>query len=205
MRNRKPRSGWLLSLVLLVIVLSGTTLFTYAHERLAARWAFGIDGHAPLTGDWVGQLITATGRARVVHVELAIAEANSRSRSRVSQGAPHGTLEGTLHSCDEHGTIREYTVDGEPKDRDARSFSIHAKPVEKPPSQGLTFNWIQGRWDGADRLEMRPSFVWTRGTGAATGPDFPETQRDPELSMQRGGEAEFSVMCERIRGQRSPR
>lgn len=198
MKKKKPLSGWLAAIVLMVLVFSGTTLFTHVHERLAARWAFGIDGRAPLTDEWVGQLATASGRPRVVHVEFGIAESNSRSRSRVSRGAPHGSLEGTLHSCDERGTVREYTVDGDAKDRDAKRFVVHAKPVEEPPSQGLTFSWIQGRWDGADALELRPSFFWRRGDGAVTGPDFPDTQSDALLRMERGGEAKFRALCAQI-------
>ena len=198
----KRKTSWLALLIVLALAFGVTTLGSRVIEHTFARWAFGIDGGPPLADEWVGRLTTATGRPRAVYLELELAESTSRRRTRVGRGALRGRMDGTLLSCDEHGTVREYTVDGTPEDRDAARFSIHAKPVEEPPSEGLTFSWIKGRWDGADRLELAPSFFWRKGPGAISGPDYPDTEGEASLSMRRGGEAEFRAACAAVRAGR---
>jgi hypothetical protein len=196
----RRKASWLTLLIVVALTFGVTTLGSYVIEHTFARWAFGIDGGPPLADEWVGRLTTASGRPRAVYLELELAESSSRRRrTRVGRGALRGRIDGTLKSCDERGTVREYTVDGTPDDRDAARFSIHAQPVEEPPSEGLTFSWIKGRWDGADRLELAPSFFWQKGTGSISGPDYPETQGEPSLPMRRGGEAEFRAACDAIR------
>jgi hypothetical protein len=198
----KRKTSWLTLFIVLALAFGVTTLGSHVIEHTFARWAFGIDGRAPLADEWVGRLKTATGRPRAVYLELELAESSGRRRTRIGRGAPNGSMEGTLLSCDERGIVREYTVDGTPEDRDATRFSIHAKPVEEPPTEGLTFSWIKGRWDGADRLELAPTFFWRKGTGAISGPDYPETQGEAALPMRRGGEADFRVACDAVRAGR---
>jgi hypothetical protein len=198
----KRRTSWLVLLVVVALTFGVTTLGSHVLEHTFARWAFGIDGGPPLADEWVGRLTTATGRPRAVYLELELAESHARRSTRVGRGAPNGAMDGTLRSCDERGTVREYTVDGAPADRDATQFSIHAKPVEQPPSDGLTFSWIKGRWDGADRLELAPSFFWRKGTGAISGPDYPDTQGETSLPMRRGAEADFRAACEAVRARK---
>jgi hypothetical protein len=127
----RRKTSWLTLFIVLALTFGVTTLGSRTIEHTFARWAFGIDGGPPLADEWVGRLTTATGRPRAVYLELELAESHSRRRrTRVGRGALNGRFDGTLRSCDERGTVREYTVDGTPEDRDASRCSIHAKPVE---------------------------------------------------------------------------
>ena len=199
MSRTKRRAGWLPILVVLVVVLSGMTLFTRMLERSRARWAFGIDGGAPLADEWVGQVTTATGKRRAMLLELRLREGSVESGRHVSRHSRHGRIAGTMRACDEQGAVREYVIDGTAEDRAAARFAIHARPVEETQPDGLTFSWLHGRWDGADRLDLATSFFWRKGTSAITGFSYPDTETQPTASMKRGGDAAFRASCAGIR------
>jgi len=200
MATTTRQGGWLPVLIVLVLVLAGMTIATRAIDRSRARWAFGIDGRAPLADSWVGRLTTATGKRRAMLLELRLRESTVETGQNVSRQSRHGRIAGTMRACDEGGAVREYVIDGTAEDRDAARFAIHARPVEEIQPDGLTFSWLHGRWDGADRLELATSFFWRQGASAITGFSYPDTETQPTASMTRGGAEAFRALCAAIRG-----
>jgi len=196
---KKKASPVLAGLVLLVAaavaLLSGPLL-----DRAFAPWAFAQGGRPPLTGSWVGRLTTATGQSRGILLTLILPEPGGRSGLRRSwRTSPYGTLGGTASVCDERGEVQAYTVDGRPGDREASQITFHAAPSEAPPPDGLTLSWVNGAWDGADRLDLAAQLFWSQNGAAISGASYPDTQAEAPLPMARGGEAEFRALCEQVR------
>jgi len=158
------------------------------------QWATAREGRPALSGVWVGQLATGTGRPRGVLVEL---------RRHVPKRRPHrcdrcGSIRGRALTCDERGNERAYRLSGTPSDRRATRVEISAGPAVDPPPDGLEMNTLIGGWDGADVLTLAAGFFWRRGASAITSSDDPDTSVDPTLRMRRGTEADYRAACHRL-------
>ena len=73
-------------------------------------------------------------------------------------------------------------------------------PAENPPPDGLTLNTAKGLWDQANMLHLQAGFYFRKGASAISGSDYPDTQKEALLHMERGGDAEFRRTCDAIRG-----
>jgi hypothetical protein len=122
---------------------------------------------------------------------------NQRKKYRRTR---YGDLEGTARTCDERGETRALTLSGEPQNREATQLQIMTVPAETPPPDGLTLNTAKGLWDQGNTLHLQAGFYFRKGTGAITGPEYPDTQKEALLHMTRGGDAEFRRACDAIRG-----
>lgn len=194
----KKRSSMLAGIVFL-LTIGLTFLASPLLDRLLAPWAFEHAGQPALTGRWIGQLTTATGRTYGVLLELLLPEPKGRAGLvRDWENAPYGEIAGTVRLCDEHGQEQLFTIDGEPEDRQATHITFHAEPSAMPAPNGLTISWVRGIWDGADNLSLTAQLYWEQDGAAISGPEYPDTQSEAMLPMTRGGEEEFKSICDRV-------
>jgi hypothetical protein len=188
----------ILALALLVGVYAAGNFFWRRLDRWRFPWGYESSGKPTLTGTWVGSLTTATGQHRGVMMEMHLPDiSNQRKKYRRTR---YGDLEGTARTCDERGETRSLTLSGEPQNREATQLQIMTVPAENPPADGLTLNTAKGLWDQGNTLHLQAGFYFRKGTGAITGPEYPDTEKEALLHMTRGGDAEFRRACDAIRG-----
>jgi hypothetical protein len=185
-------------LVLLIGVYVVTNFFWRRVDMWRFPWAYAQSGNPTLTGTWVGSLTTATGQHRGVIMEMHLPDISGRKRK--VRRTRYGSLEGTARTCDERGEIRSLTLSGNPHNKDATQLHLMTIPAENPPLDGLTLNTAKGLWDQGNTLHMQAGFYFRKGTGAISGPEYPDTQKEALLHMTRGGDAEFRRACDAIRG-----
>lgn len=82
-------------------------------------------------------------------------------------------------------------------------LTFHARPIEKPASNGLTISWVKGIWDGASGLTLSAQLYWEQDGSAVSGAGYPDTQSEATLPMTRGGDEEFEAICSRVRTEKS--
>lgn len=195
----KKRSSLLAGVVFLItagLAILASPLF----DRLFAPWAFEHTGQPALTGRWIGQLTTATGRTHGVLLELLLPAPKGRTGLvRDWENAPYGEIGGTARLCDELGQVRVYNIDGEPEDRQATHIAFYASPSETPAPNGLTISWVRGIWDGSSSLTLTAQLYWEQDGSAISGAEYPETQSEATLPMTRGSDEEFEVLCNRVK------
>jgi hypothetical protein len=196
MKKRSP----VLAFVIFIVILGLIFFAGPFYDQLFAPWAFEQPGHPALTGNWVGQLTTATGQTYGVTLELLLPEPKGRrGLVRDWEYAPYGELAGTASVCDERGQITMYTIDGLPDDRQATHITFHAAPSETPAPNGLTLSWVKGPWDGADNLSLSVQLYWEQDGSSITGPEYTDTQSEGMLPMTRGGDEEFGAICDQVK------
>jgi hypothetical protein len=195
---KKKPSKFVPLVILIGVMVAITFLAGPLLDRLFLPWAFEHDGRPPLVGMWVGTLTTATGSQRGVMLQMYLPEPRGRYGRRDWRGDPYGELEGTLQMCGEDGQVRSYTIEGEPEDRNAARLHFYSTPVEKPEPEGLTSNWYNGTWDGANKLNFAVSFHWEKDGAAISGPDYPDTEMEATLTMTRDDEQEFHAICAQL-------
>ena len=188
----------LTALALLAVLYLAGNLFWRRIDMWRFPWGYEASGKPTLTGTWVGSLTTATGQHRGVFMEMHLPDISGRKRKY--RRSRYGDLVGTARTCDERGEVRSLTLSGTPQNREATQLQILAIPAENPPPDGLTLNTAKGVWDQGNTLHMQAGFYFRKGTGAITGPEYPDTQREALLHMTHGGDAEFRRACEAIRG-----
>lgn len=188
-----------LVLLLLVIgaVVMGANRFARQVDQWRFPWGYASSGRPTLTGSWVGTLRTAGGQSYGVLLALELPDI-VRERRSYRRGR-YGALEGTARTCDTTGGIRSYTVYGAPETRDATRIQLGSTPVEQPQTEGTTLSTMQGTWDQATTLHVETHFIYYKNGGAVSGPEHPETQKAAPLHMSRGGDAEFSAACARVK------
>jgi hypothetical protein len=187
------------AIVVLIIILAITFLAGPSLDRLFLPWAFERADRPALIGVWVGTLTTASGDQRGVMLELVLPEPSGRRGLRRDwRSAPYGEVEGTLQMCAEDGQMRSYAIEGNPEDREARRLHFYSTPAEQPAPEGLTSNWYNGTWDGANRLDFTVTFHWAKDGAAISGPDYPDTEAPATLTMRRGGMTEFQSSCAQL-------
>jgi hypothetical protein len=193
---KKRSSGCIGTILGLAIAIAIGLLSAPLLDRLFLPWAFAHTDRPALTGTWVGSLRTATGHPYGALLELWLPEPKGEEGLvRDWLNAPNGELEGTAKVCDEKGQLRSYTLEGEPKNRQATQLSLYASPSEDPAPEGLTFSWMNGTWDRANRLEFTVQFYWAKEGAAISGGGYPDTVTDSDLKLTRGGDAEFQAIC----------
>ena len=199
MRKQPAKSILLLTLIGLFFAL---TYFVGPFlDRLFLPWAFDSADRPALPGTWVGTLTTATGGQRGVMLHMYLPEPKGRKFLRRDwRTSPNGELAGTLQMCGNDGQLRSYTIEGKPQDRQAARLTFYSTPAEQPLPQGLTSNWYNGTWDGANGLDFSVSFHWAKDGSSISGPDYPDTQTDATLAMTRGDQAAFQAICEQLEG-----
>jgi hypothetical protein len=196
---KKRRASFIPLIIVIGFGLAVTFLGGPLLDRLLLPWAFAGDDHPALPGTWVGMLTTATGGQRGVVLELYLPEPSGRrNMTRDWRGDPYGEFKGTLQMCGADGQLRSYTIEGEPEDREASRLVFYSTPAETPPPDGLTSNWYNGTWDGADRLQFSVSLHWEQDGAAISGPDYPDTEADATLTMTRGDERSFQAICAQL-------
>ena len=187
----------LLALVLLVVVYVAGNAFSRRLDMWRFPWGYEASGKPTLTGTWVGSLTTATGQHRGVIMEMHLPDISNRKRK--VRRARFGDLVGTARTCDERGEVRSLTLSGKPDNKEATKLHLMTIPAEKPPLDGLTLNTAEGLWDQGNTLHLQAGFYYRKGTGAISGSDYPDTEKDALLHMTRGGDAEFRRACDAIR------
>ena len=187
----------IVALVVLVGVYVATTFFSRRLDMWRFPWAYEGSGRPTLTGTWVGSLTTATGQRRGVIMEMHLPDISGRKRK--TRRTRFGDLEGTARTCDERGDIRTLTLSGKPDNREATQLHVMTVPAETPPLDGLTLNTAKGMWDQGNTLHLQAGFYFRKGSGAISGPEYPDTQKEVLLHMERGGEADFRRACDAIR------
>jgi hypothetical protein len=193
---KKQPSKFTAMIIVIGLILAITFLAGPLLDRLFLPWAFESADHPALPGIWVGTLTTATGGQRGVVLQMYLPEPKGRRGLRRDwRNAPYGELEGTLQMCSEDGQVRSYTIEGNPEDRQASRLHFYSTPVEKPAPEGLTSNWFNGRWDGANKLDFTVSFHWEKNGAAISGGEYPDTQANATLTMTRGDERRFQAIC----------
>ena len=193
---KKQPSKFTAMIIVIGLILAITFLAGPLLDRLFLPWAFESADHPALPGIWVGTLTTATGGQRGVVLEMYLPEPKGRRGLRRDwRNAPYGELEGTLQMCSEDGQVRSYTIEGNPEDRQASRLHFYSTPVEKPAPEGLTSNWFNGTWDGANKLDFTVSFHWEKNGAAISGGEYPDTQANATLTMTRGDERKFQAIC----------
>jgi hypothetical protein len=195
---KKRRATFIPMLLVIAVGLAITFLAGPLLDRLLLPWAFESADHPALPGTWVGMLTTATGGQRGVVLQLYLPEPEGRRGVRNWRGAPNGEVGGTLQMCSADGQVRAYTIEGEPEDREASRLYFYSTPAETPPPEGLTSNWYNGTWDGADQLAFTVSLHWEQDGAAISGADYPDTETDATLTLTRGDERAFQALCARL-------
>ena len=188
----------LFALALLACVYVAGNFFWRRVDRWRFPWAYAESGKPTLTGTWVGSLTTATGQRRGVIMEMHLPDISGRKRK--TRRTRFGNLEGTARTCDERGEIRSLTLSGKPDNKEATQLHLMTVPATNPPPDGLTLNTAKGLWDQGNTLHLQAGFYYRKGTGAISGSEYPDTEKDALLHMTRGGDAEFRRACNAIRG-----
>ena len=195
---KKRPSNFIPTILVILVILAITFLAGPLLDRLFLPWAFESADHPALVGGWVGTLTTTTGDQRGVILEMYLPEPKGRGLRRDWRSAPYGEVEGTLKMCAEDGQMRLYTIEGNPEDREASRLHFYSTPAEKPAPEGLTSNWYNGTWDGANKLDFTVTFHWEKDGAAISGPDYPDTDAPATLAMSRGSETEFWAICAQL-------
>ena len=105
---QKRRSGWILLVCAVAVILFGGPLASHLLDRLFLPWAFANDEHPALVGSWVGSATTATGRSQGVLPALQLPEpANSRIARPQGLESPSGAPR--VQDTRDRVTIRETT------------------------------------------------------------------------------------------------
>jgi hypothetical protein len=195
MKKRPLRRGTFL--LVIVVVVASAVLIPRLLDRLLLPWAYG---QTALTDRWVGSFTTATGQQRGMLLDMRLAEAEGRGGLvRDWEHSPHGDLAGTARLCDERGEVRAFDIAGEPDNFRATRLTFHLSPVEAPPPEGLTPNWVQGVWDRSNSLDLQVGFHWRKGDGSISGPEYPDTMTTAMAHLERGDETAFQDICAVLR------
>ena len=104
------------------------------------QWATAREGRPALSGVWVGQLATGTGRPRGVLVEMG----RHIPKRRPTRCDRCGSIRGRALTCDERGAELAYRLIGTPSDRRATRVELSVAPTVDPPPDGLEMSTLIG-------------------------------------------------------------
>jgi hypothetical protein len=210
----------ILGLALAVALLVGVSfVLTPISQLLFAPWSMGLGGAPTLTGTWTGPLRSKWGSEYYLHLDLAWDPPRlntSRSRGRSSSRAD---LVGTARICNRAGKEFRLEVSGD-ADRSASEVRIDAEARDSRYRESLP---LRGAWHG-DTLDLSAftspfgpegelrgarSTVTSTTTDQAgrlvelypTGltPDQVPGDSFPQVTLRKGGEAEFRAGCQSVR------
>lgn len=201
-----------LGLALVVAILVGLmAVLTPVSAFLFAPWAIGLGGGPTLTGTWVGPLRSKWGLEYHLHLDLDWVA----PRGRTSRAG----LTGTARICNRAGTDFRMEVSGD-ADRSASDVRIDVEARESRYRESLP---LRGAWHG-DTLQLSAftspfgpegelrgsrSTVSTTTTDQAgqlvslyptdLGPNQVPADSFPQVTLRKGGEAEYRAGCRAIR------
>ena len=194
----------------LAILVGLMALLTPVSAFLFAPWAIGLGGGPMLTGTWVGPLRSKWGSEYHLHLDLDWVQ----PRGRTSRAG----LAGTARICNRSGKELRLAVSGD-ANRSASEVRIDAEARDSRYRESLP---LRGAWHG-DTLDLSAfttpfgpegelrgarSTVTSTTTDQAgrlvelypTGltPDQVPGDRFPEVTLRKGGEAEYRAGCRAI-------
>lgn len=212
-----------LGLVLAVAILAGLlAILTPISAFISAPWSLGLGGGPTMTGTWVGPLRSKWGSEYHLHLDLAWEPPSLRSSrgGRSGRGSSRGDLTGTARICNRAGKEFRMEVSGD-ADRSASDVRID---LEARTSQYRESLPLRGAWDG-DTLQLSAftspfgpegELRGSRSTVSSSTTDqagrfvelYPTDltadqvpgDRFPEVTLRKGGEAEFRAGCQAIQG-----
>lgn len=168
-------------------------------EALFTPWARSLTGAPTLTGEWVGEMTTASGRK--LHMWLLIEHATS---AKACMNCPR--IEGEVRTCETGGAKRVYRMWGNVENWRGTVFLLKTLD-EQEHARKLTLGTLNGRWSG-DTLDLTTelrvpgeitTMRWERDaagneTTRVIGGD-PDTHNPVQWRMSRGSEREFRSRC----------
>jgi hypothetical protein len=193
-------------LVGIAAIGAAAAAFFVAIEAVLSPWARSLTGGPTLTGEWLGEMTTPTGRIELVWVAIEHAVPSDSCF-----GCP--TIEGRVATCDAPGAIHAYEMWGGVDSWDGTAFHLKTREMEESPVRLL---FLEGRWSG-DEIELTTTLVapgvpqTMRVEKTATGGEtttvvdgHPDTRAPVEFSLKRGSEDEFKARCRGEQAHRVP-
>jgi len=193
-----------------ILLLAMAALVAAAYlllEALFTPWARSLTGAPTLTGEWVGEMTTASGRRFQVWLVIrhAVPTGNCASCPRI---------EGEVRTCEAGGEQRRYRMWGDVDNWRGTRFLLKTLD-EQEHARKLTLGALTGQWS-EDVLDLTtdlrvPGAVTTmefkrlpdgREIQRATGGD-PDTHRPVRWRMARGTERGFDAACASLADRRS--
>jgi len=110
------------------------------------------------------------------------------------------SIEGTTTTCDQRGTLRQFSISGSPRGWRGTRFRINTARRDEFDDAGVQFATIDGEWKGN---EMRVSatlerFRQRRGAAVSPSADPPMTQPTVHVDLVRGTSAAFANACQQL-------
>jgi hypothetical protein len=185
---------------------------------LFAPWAMGLDGGPTLTGTWVGPLRSKWGAEYHLSLDLRWDPPRIR-RSRGARGSGRADLVGEARICNRAGKEFRLAVSGD-ADRDAKDVRVDVEARDSRYRESLP---LRGAWHGKTlqltafttpfgpegELRGARSTVSSSTTDAAgrfvelypsdLTPDQVPADSFPDVTLRKGGEADFRSGCDAIR------
>ena len=198
--------------LVIVLLLGFSMLLTPISALLFAPWAIGFDGRPTLTGTWVGPLRSKWGSEYFLHLDLGWEPPHGRTaRAR---------LTGDAWICNRAGKEFRLEVSGS-ADRAATDVRVDAEARDSRYRESLP---LHGAWNG-DTLRLTAfttpfgpegelrgsrstvSSITTDASGrsvevypADLRPDQVPGDSFPDVTLKKGGEADYRAGCRAIAG-----
>ena len=192
----KTRKFYRLAVILTALLLIA---FGAVLKSVLKPWAFSLSGGPTLTGDWVGEITTPTGRRLPVWLNL-YTEALS-----IAPCYDCPDFLGTVRSCG-NGVIRDFEAWGSVESRSGAAFLVKTRPTAEIPHEPR-LGYLNGQWRGntltlTTTLVVPGDPVTTRTEYSGSGKDVtrivgghPDARAPISWTMKRGSESEFERAC----------
>jgi hypothetical protein len=200
MKKKSGCASWVLALALVAAVTLGLDVVGRVVDRWRFPWAYAESGNPTLTGTWVGQATTGSGKRVGMFLDIQMAPLDyHRKRGTAIRTQRNSWLIGRALACPSPGTVQRFIMWGTPDDKatGARFHLALSQADSLSVPDGLAPSHIRGRWDLANSLVLDVSLHLRRGKSAITSSDDPDTGRDSPATLKRGTEAEFTALCRR--------
>lgn len=206
--------GLALAVVILVVA---SMILTPVSAFILAPWSMGLGGGPTLTGTWVGPLRSQWGSEYHLSLDLAYEPPHGHT-SRRRRTRLRGELVGEARICNRAGKEFRLEVSGS-ADRPANDVEINLEARDSQYRESLP---LRGAWHGETlrlaaftspfgpegELRGSRSTVSSSTTDAAgqlvalyptdLGPDQVPADSFPDVTLHKGGEAEFRSGCRTI-------
>jgi hypothetical protein len=200
--RHKPRSR--LSFVRFALVASVLLLVGWGVlivlQAVFHPWSRSLTGAPTLTGTWLGELTTPTGKKQVVWFDI-------RPPYRVCANCPPVTGEASI--CDGRGPVLRHWLSGNVADWRGKHFTLKLTEFEEGAA-ALRLTILDGSWSG-DRLDLTTTLIApgepaiTRVEKGALGRETtmilnanPDTRTPITFTMHRAEPLDFNAACARL-------
>jgi len=175
--KKKPKSR-VRALILIVGVAALAVIVPFwLLEALFNPWAVSLTGAPTLTGEWQGQMTTASGRT--YQVDLSI-----ERDIPTGECANCPKIKGEVRTCETGGECRTYRMWGNVDNWRGTRFLL--KTLDESEHSGkLTLGYLNGRWSGADTLDLTTEL---RVTGQSVTMQFERDDAGRETTRVVGGD-----------------